>query len=312
MSPVSLPVDVLPDQPLAGLTSWKVGGTAEYLAQPRSAAQLANMVEWAVAMGLTIHPIGAGSNLLVSDEGVQGLSLCLRRLQGVQFEPTTGMIEAYAGEPLPTLARKAARAGLHGLEWFAGIPGTIGGAVAMNAGCQGSCLAERLVDVELLDPGTGRCWRLQEQDMAFGYRHSLLQDMAAARTPWIVVSVRLRTSPGHTPRCLLETIKANLSQRTRTQPCNLPSGGSVFRNPLPMKAGQLIDVLGLKGRRWGHAEISTVHANFIVNRGGALARHIQALIRLVQNRVMREKGILLQTEIKHLGRFDQSLPSPVG
>lgn len=312
MLPVPLPAAVLPNQPLAGFTSWKVGGTAEYLAQPRSVVQLANVVQWAVAMGLTIHPIGAGSNLLVSDEGVQGLALCLRRLQGVQFEPAGELIQAYAGEPLPTLARKAARSGLQGLEWFAGIPGTIGGAVAMNAGCQGSCLAERLVDVELLDPSTGRSWRLREQDMAFGYRHSLLQDMAAAQTPWIVISVRLRTSPGHNPQSLLGTIKANLSQRHRTQPCHLPSGGSVFRNPLPMKAGKLIDVLGLKGERRGDAEISTMHGNFIVNRGRAKAQHIQTLIHLVQDSVMREKGIALQTEIKHLGRFDQSSPSPVG
>ncbi len=312
MSPVSLPAAVLSNQPLAGLTSWKVGGTAEYLAKPRSVAQLAHVVQWAVAMGLPIHPIGAGSNLLVSDEGVEGLALCLRRLQGAHFKPTAELVQAYAGESLPTLARKAARAGLQGLEWFVGIPGTIGGAVTMNAGCQGTCLAERLVDVELLDPSTGRSWRLREQDMAFGYRHSLLQDMAAAQTPWIVTSACLRTSSGHNPQSLLETIKANLSQRHRTQPCHLPSGGSVFRNPLPMKAGKLIDLLGLKGERRGDAEISTMHGNFIVNRGQAKAQHIQALIHLVQDSVRREKGITLQTEVKHLGRFDQSPPSPVG
>ena len=311
MSPVSLPVDVRPNRPLAGLTSWKVGGAAEYLAQPRTVDQLATMTRWALAMGLTVHPIGAGSNLLVSDEGVEGLSLCLRRLQGVQLETATGMIEARAGEPLPSLARKAAGAGLHGLEWLAGIPGTVGGAVAMNAGCQGSCLAERLVDVKLLDPATGRCWRLRGQDMAFGYRHSLLQDMAAARTPWIVISARLRASPGHPPQDLLEIIKAHLNCRSRTQPCNLPSGGSVFRNPLPLKAGWLIEALGLKGERRGHAEISMVHGNFIVNRGRALARHVQALIHLIQDRAMREKGIALQTEIKRLGRFDQPSPGPL-
>lgn len=315
MRPVPLPTAVRPNQPLAGLTSWKVGGRAEYLAQPTSVDQLANVVQWAVTMGLRIHLIGAGSNLLVSDEGVQGLCLCLRRLQGVRLDPTTGFIESYAGEPLPTLACKAARAGLKGLEWLAGIPGTVGGAVAMNAGCQGSCLAEWLVDGELLDPATGRSWRLRKQDMAFGYRHSLLQEMAAAGTPGVVTSVRLCASPGHDPQSLLHTIKANLGRRHRTQPCHLPSGGSVFRNPLPMKAGQLIDVLGLKGQRRGDAEISTMHANFIVNRGQAQARHIQALIHLIQDSVMREKSIALQTEIKRLGRFDdvnQSSPSPVG
>ncbi|WP_025781788.1 UDP-N-acetylmuramate dehydrogenase [Candidatus Synechococcus spongiarum] len=315
MCPVPLPTAVRPNQPLAGLTSWRVGGSAEYLAQPRSVDQLANVAQWSVAMGLRVHPIGAGSNLLVSDEGVQGLSLGLRRLQGVRLDPTTGLVESYAGEFLPTLARKAARAGLQGLEWLAGIPGTVGGAVAMNAGCQGSCLAEWLVDVKLLDPVTGRFWRWRERDMAFGYRHSLLQEMAAAQTPWVVTSVRLRTNPGHAPQRLLHTIKTNLDRRHRTQPCHLPSGGSVFRNPLPMKAGRLIDVLGLKGQRRGDAEISTVHANFIVNRGRAKARHVQALIHLVQDSVMREKSIALQTEIKRLGRFDdvnRSSPSPVG
>ena len=304
MVSVSLPATVLANQPLAGLTSWKVGGTAQYLAQPDSVAQLAHVAQWAVAMGLPVHPIGAGSNLLVSDEGVQGLSLGLRRLQGAQLEPTTGWIEARSGEPLPLLARKAAQAGLQGLEWLVGIPGTVGGAVAMNAGCQGCCLAERLIDVDLLDPATGRFWRLGQQEMAFGYRRSLLQEMGAARTPWIVVAARLRTSPGHCPRRLLATIKANLNRRHGTQPCNLPSGGSVFRNPLPLKAGRLIDGLGLKGERRGDAEISTVHGNFIVNRGRAKAQHIQALIRLVQERVMREKGIRLETEIKRLGQFD--------
>jgi len=304
MTLLSLPEGVLSNQGLADLTSWKVGGIAEYLGEPRNCQQLVDMVQWAGAMGLAIHPMGAGSNLLVSDDGVPGLCLCLRHLQGCHWDASTGLIQAQAGEPLPRLARKAAQLGLHGLEWLAGIPGTVGGAVAMNAGAQGSCLAEWLVDAQLLEPSTGRYWHWRRQEMDFGYRHSVLQEMAAAQTPWIVLSARLHTNPGHNPQHLLETIKAGLAQRTKTQPYHLPSGGSVFRNPLPQKAGQLIEALNLKGQRLGGAQISTVHANFIVNVGGAKAEHIQALIHLVQERLMDEKGIGLTTEVKHLGTFD--------
>ncbi|MFM2123236.1 MAG: UDP-N-acetylmuramate dehydrogenase, partial [Cyanobacteriota bacterium] len=128
--------------PLADYTTWKVGGPAQWFAEPETVEQLLQLLAWAVAEGLEPRVIGAGSNLLVSDAGLEGLTLCNRRLQGAELDPVSGVIEARAGEPIPTLARRAARAGLEGLEWSVGIPGTVGGAVVMNAGAQGGCTAE--------------------------------------------------------------------------------------------------------------------------------------------------------------------------
>jgi UDP-N-acetylmuramate dehydrogenase len=240
--------------------------------------------------------IGAGSNLLIHDDGLPGLSLCLRKLQGLEFDPTDGTVEVLAGEPIPSLARRAARAGLHGLEWSVGIPGTAGGAAVMNAGAQGGCTAEWLESVRVMPLDGGECFELQRDQLDFAYRHSRLQD-----NDLVVLSARFRLEPGHDPTELKRVTKANLSHRTTTQPYQQPSCGSVFRNPEPLKAGRLIEEQGLKGTRIGGAEISTMHANFIVNTGDAQADDIARLIQLVQDRVEAEHGIRLHTEVKRLG-----------
>jgi UDP-N-acetylmuramate dehydrogenase len=242
--------------------------------------------------------IGAGSNLLVSDAGLEGLTLCNRRLQGAALDAGSGVIEAQAGEPIPTLARRAARAGLSGLEWAVGIPGTVGGAVVMNAGAQGGCTAEWLTDVTVLDPGGGEPFVLQASELDFAYRHSRLQ-----QEPLLVLSARFRLEAGHDPAAVSRHTSGNLHSRTSTQPYQQPSCGSVFRNPEPQKAGQLIEGLALKGRSIGGAQVSPLHANFIVNTGGATARDIDALIALVQQSVAAAHGIELHTEVKRLGRF---------
>lgn len=241
--------------------------------------------------------IGAGSNLLVSDDGLVGLTLCNRRLQGAELERSSGLIEARAGEPIPTLARRAARAGLAGLEWSVGIPGTVGGAVVMNAGAQGGCTADVLESITVVDPARPeRPFQLRTGELDFAYRHSRLQDDAL-----VVLSARFRLTPGHDPGAVSRRTSANLHSRTSTQPYQQPSCGSVFRNPEPQKAGRLIEALGLKGTRIGGAEVSPIHANFIVNTGAATAADIDALIQLVQQRVMAEHGISLHPEVKRLG-----------
>ncbi len=282
---------------LAEYTTWKVGGPAEWFAEPGSEAELISLAAWARYQGMPFRCIGAGSNLLIADEGLAGLTLCNRRLQGSRLDSAEGWVEAVAGEPIPTLARKAARAGLAGLEWAVGIPGTVGGAAVMNAGAQGGCTAEWLHSVLVLDPDRPETpFRLEASDLGFAYRHSRLQ-----QEPLLVLSARFRLTPGQDPTEVSARTSANLHSRTSTQPYQQPSCGSVFRNPEPQKAGRLIEGLGLKGLSVGGAQVSPLHANFIVNTGGALAAEIDTLIHQVQERVWQAHAIRLHTEVKRLG-----------
>ncbi len=290
------------DVPLRDYTTWRVGGPAEWFAEPGSQAELVALAAWAVAGGMPYRCIGAGSNLLIADAGLPGLTLCNRRLQGSRLDPGSDWVEAEAGEPIPTLARRAARAGLTGLEWSVGIPGTVGGAVVMNAGAQGGCTAEWLHSVRLLDPSRPQQpFELEAADLDYGYRHSRLQ-----QEPLLVLAARFRLRSGHDPAEVTARTSANLHSRTSTQPYQQPSCGSVFRNPEPLKAGRLIESLGLKGFAIGDAQVSPMHANFIVNTGNATAAQIDELIRTVQTRVRLGHGIELHTEVKRLG-FDDPL-----
>jgi UDP-N-acetylmuramate dehydrogenase len=277
-----------------------VGGPAEWFAEPADQAQLIALATWAAHAGMPFRVIGAGSNLLIADRGLPGLTVCNRRLQGSRVDGESGVVEAEAGEPIPTLARKAARAGLHGLEWAVGIPGTVGGAAVMNAGAPGGCTAEWLDSVEVLDPQRPEApFRLPARELSYAYRHSRLQDGSL-----LVLSARFRLEAGHDPAAVTARTSGNLHSRTSSQPYQQPSCGSVFRNPEPQKAGRLIEALGLKGLRIGDAQVSPIHANFIVNTGQASATEIDQLIAEVQRRVAGAHGIWLHPEVKRLGPFE--------
>ena len=282
--------------PLAEFTTWRVGGPATWIIEPESVDEVLAALQWAQANGQPCQVIGAGSNLLIHDNGLPGLTLSLRRLQGAELDSNSGVIEALAGEPIPTLARRAARAGLKGLAWAVGIPGTVGGAAVMNAGAQGGCTADWLEAVRVVPLQGGESFELKRDQLEFDYRHSRLQ-----QENLLVLSARFRLEPGHNPQELRRETNSNLSHRTSTQPYTLPSCGSVFRNPEPLKAGRLIQELGLKGERVGGAEISSVHANFIVNTGNATAVDINQLIELVQDRVEQRHAVRLHPEVKRLG-----------
>ena len=285
---------------LADFTTWKVGGAAQWFAEPEHTDQLLELLCWAQAEGIERRVIGAGSNLLVSDAGLEGLTICNRRLQGAELDASSGVIDAQAGEPIPTLARRAARAGLAGLEWSVGIPGTVGGAAVMNAGAQGGCTAEVLESITVVDPARpDQPFQLQNAALNFAYRHSRLQ-----HEPLVVLSARFRLQAGQDPAAVSQRTSTNLHSRTSTQPYQQPSCGSVFRNPEPRKAGQLIEGLGLKGLSIGGAQVSPIHANFIVNTGAASAAEIDQLISAVQQRVAAAHGITLHPEVKRLGPFD--------
>jgi len=285
---------------LADYTTWRVGGEAQWFAEPENREQLQALLAWAHQERLPWGVIGAGSNLLISDQGLPGLTLCNRRLQGLVLEASSGLIEAEAGEPIPTLARRAARAGLAGLEWSVGIPGTVGGAAVMNAGAQGGCTAEVLRSVTVVDPQRPEApFELTADQLDFAYRHSRLQ-----LEPLVVLAARFQLQPGQDPAAVSQRTSANLHSRTSTQPYQQPSCGSVFRNPEPQKAGQLIEGMGLKGLSIGGAQVSPIHANFIVNTGGANASEIDQLIARVQQQVQASHGITLHTEVKRLGPFE--------
>ena len=282
--------------PLADFTTWRVGGPAQWLLEPTTVNDTLEALQWAQHNQIPCRVIGAGSNLLIHDDGLTGLTLSLRKLQGATVDADSGVVEALAGEPIPTLARRAARAGLDGLAWSVGIPGTVGGAAVMNAGAQGGCTADCLESVRVAPLEGGDSFELGRDQLAFDYRHSRLQEEEL-----VVLSARFRLDPGHDPDEITRITSGNLSHRTSTQPYTQPSCGSVFRNPEPLKAGRLIEGLGLKGSRIGGAEVSTLHANFIVNTGAATAADIDQLIQRVLQQVEVAHAVRLHPEVKRLG-----------
>jgi UDP-N-acetylmuramate dehydrogenase len=244
--------------------------------------------------------LGAGSNLLVSDRGIPGLVIATRHLRSKNFDPTTGQLTVSAGEPIPTLAWDAAALGWEGLEWAVGIPGTVGGAVVMNAGAHNSCIADMLVSAQVLSPD-GTLATLTPEELGYTYRSSLLQGRKR-----IVTQATFQLQPGADPVQVTARTKEHKKHRLSTQPYSYPSCGSVFRNPKPYSAGWLIEQTGLKGYQLGGAQVAQLHANFIVNRGGAKASDIFSLIRHVQNEVQERWSIWLEPEVKMLGEFQAS------
>ncbi|MDJ0706321.1 MAG: UDP-N-acetylmuramate dehydrogenase [Leptolyngbyaceae cyanobacterium MO_188.B28] len=283
--------------PLAGLTSFRVGGPAEWYIAPQNIEELQTGLEWAQKRDLPITFLGAGSNLLVSDCGLPGLVICTRRLRQATFDPDTGQVTAAAGEPLATLAWKAARLGWKGLEWAVGIPGTVGGAVVMNAGAHGWCTEKILVQTKVLNSDQTTAI-LSPEDLGYQYRTSRLQ-----HDQQLVVQATFQLQPGANPKDVIADTSKDLAQRRATQPYHLPSCGSVFRNPDAHSAGWLIEQTGLKGRRIGNAQVAHRHANFILNCGGATANDILELIHHVQHEVESRWSLFLKPEVKFLGEF---------
>ena len=279
---------------LSNFTTWRIGGPAEWIAQPKNNDEITYLINWMNKKNIPCNIFGAGSNLLINDKGIKGLSLCMRNFKGIQIDKTHGVIEVNGGEMLPTLARKAAASGLHGLEWSVGIPGTIGGAVVMNAGAQEHCIANCIESVTTLSLN-GEYKIIKGKDLNFGYRSSLLQ-----HEKLIVLSARLRLVSGEAEK-IKRVTNENLNHRLRTQPYRAQTCGSVFRNPEPLKAARLIEELGLKGFRFGGAEISKIHSNFIINANKASSFDVRELIKYIQTKVFSAYGILLETEVKLCG-----------
>jgi len=295
---VSQPSMIQSHVPLAGLTSFRVGGPAQWYAAPQSEAELLESLAWAKSKSLPVTVIGAGSNLLISDEGLPGLVIGTRNLRNIEYDDQMAQVSVGSGVSLAYLARQVARRGWSGLEWAIGIPGTVGGAVVMNAGAHKSCIADILMDIEVIS-GNGINQTLTHADLEYRYRSSILQG-----SNYTVTQARFQLKPTHDPQRIIATTNTHLHQRHATQPYHLPSCGSVFRNPEPQKAAQLIEKTGLKGHKIGDAQVSELHANFILNCGQAKASDIYQLIHYVQDRVARQWSIQLKPEVKILGQFN--------
>ncbi len=280
---------VLLREPLANHTTYRVGGPAEVLVRPRSAREAGRAYALARREGIPVTIIGAGSNVIAPDEGVAGLVLLMRGISPTLAFGRDGRAKADAGLLLHDLVSAAARRGLAGLEPLAGIPGTVGGAIVMNAGTRDSDVSEHLAAVRAMTP-SGRTRVFTREELAFGYRRSLFLG-----ADWLVLEAEFMLPSGDSG-ILLRTIEEFLAERKRKYPLDLPSAGSVFKRPLGDYAGRLIEAAGCKGMRVGDAMVSSEHANFIVNVGAARAGDILELISRVRKRVFEATGTYLELE----------------
>jgi len=288
--------------------SWQIGGPADYFCVADNEEQLQHAIRVAAEHHLPWLVLGGGNNVLISDEGIEGLVI-LNRLRNVAIEPHTVGAEAClscgAGVFFARAALFTARHGYSGMEWGISIPGTVGGGVVNNAGAHWLDVQRSLITADVID-GEGRRDRLTPPDLAYRYRESALKSAHATQTHLVVTGARFRLEPEQ-PEVALRRIEEFREHRQRTQPIKEASAGSTFKNPPGDHAGALIDRAGLKGRRLGGAQIAPLHANFILNHGGASAGDVVGLIRLAQVEVERQFGVRLEPEVQLIGRWPQDV-----
>ena len=283
---------ILENEPMSRHTTFRVGGPADVLFLPESEEQLVQALSIAREAGVPCVVIGNGSNLVVKDGGIRGLVIALG--EGMAAIARAGeTLTAWAGASLARVSAYAQASGLSGLEFASGIPGTLGGGCAMNAGAYGGQLSDVLVDARVLLDGEVRTLTVEEMQM--GYRTSL-----PLRRGGIVISARFALTPDD-PEAIAARMRELNARRRDKQPLNYPSAGSTFKRPEGYFAGALIEQAGLKGKRVGGAQVSEKHAGFIVNTGGATAADILTLIGTVQDEVADRFGVRLETEVRILG-----------
>ena len=280
---------------LAPYTTMRTGGPAALFAEPRNAQQLAHVHQWAQEKGLSLLILGNGSNLLIADSGFDGLVIHLgRALSEVSVFANT--LTTQAGASLAAAARAAAQASRTGLEFAAGIPGSIGGAVCMNAGAYGGEIAQVIVSARVLTPEGVRM--VSRDELSLGYRSS-----AVMQNGWVVLEATFELAPGN-PDEIKATMADLAARRREKQPLQYPSCGSFFKRPVGYYAGALIEQAGLKGYRVGDAQVSEMHAGFVINRGHATSSEIYRLMQEVQRRVQAQFGVTLEPEVRLIGHFE--------
>ena len=284
-------IELRMEESMARHTSFRIGGNAEVMAFPRNAEELAQLLKTSALLDCKCAILGAGTNVLAPDEGIRGLVICLKDgLDGIELL-TENRIRVMAGVTMTRAAVFAAGKGLAGMEFAHGIPGSVGGGVYMNAGAYGGELRQIVESVEVMSLD-GVLRTVSNAEMDFSYRHSVLEDSGE-----IVVSVIFRLTPDES-EAIRERMRQLQAKRSASQPLDLPSAGSAFKRPVGGYAAALIDGSGLKGYQVGGAAISTKHAGFAVNLGGATAEDVKKLLTQVSDKVFEDTGIRLEPEVR--------------
>ena len=289
-------IPVLWDEPMKNHTSFKIGGPAAALCAPKDRQQLRELVGFVQREGVDSWYIGNGSNLLVSDEGLNGVAILLDSGFDGEIEVDGTVLLAPAGKKLSAVCAAACAAGLTGLEFAYGIPGSVGGAVYMNAGAYGGEMKDRLLWVEYLAP-TGEIVRLEQEQLSLSYRHSRFMEEGMQGSCIVRAAFGLQRGEKAAIQSEMDRI---LNQRRQKQPLEYPSAGSTFKRPQGAFAAQLIDECGLKGFTVGGAQVSENHAGFVINTGKATCADVLELTRQVRECVQEKTGYLLELEVRQL------------
>jgi UDP-N-acetylmuramate dehydrogenase len=284
------------DEPLASRTSFGIGGPADFFLELAKPDAIGKAIDGARERGIPYLLLGAGTNLLIADKGIEGLVV---RVVNREHEINGTKVKAGAGLKMMRLARIVADANLRGFEFAIGVPGTVGGAVYQDAGCWGKEIREVLIEAEGYAPGAGK-QNWSPSALQFGYRTSALRDGDLKGALVVSATVQLTRGDGEEARQLMAKLTR---ERNETQPIKTKNCGSVFKNPPGDSAGRLVQAAGLKGAREGAAVVSTLHGNFIVNEGGATAADVRRLIERVMAEVKRRFGAQLEPEVELVGRW---------
>ena len=284
------------DEPLASRTSFGIGGPADFFVELGRVDAIEKAIEGCRERGIPYTLLGAGTNLLIGDHGIEGLVI---RVVNRDHHVEGTRVRAGAGLKMMRLARIVADAGLRGFEFAIGVPGTVGGAVYQNAGCWGKELREVLVEAEVFQPGKG-ARPMTATDLKLGYRTSALREGSLKGALVVSATVQLERGDGEEARRVMARLTR---ERNETQPIKTKNCGSVFKNPPGDSAGRLVQAAGLKGLREGAAVISPLHGNFIVNEGGATAAQVKRLIERTQLEVRNRFNVELETEVEMVGRW---------
>jgi len=290
---------ILTGAPLSDFTSFRTGGPADFVAVPSDEAELRNIILLAKANEIPYYIIGNGTNLLVSDDGFRGIVVVIKEGKAdISYEERDGevLVKAHAGAPLTKVAYDAARRGLAGFEFAAGIPGSVGGAVFMNAGAYGGEIKDVIVSARVMD-AEGNIFDMDRDGLDLSYRHS-----AVGEKGLVVLEAVFALKRGDTDAILAQISELNAKRREK-QPLEYPSAGSTFKRPEGYFAGKLIEEAGLKGYSVGDACVSEKHCGFVINKGRATSSDIIKLIRDVSDRVYRNSGVRLEPEVRMIG-FD--------